>query len=89
MSDISGEVTNTLARQKMYKRTNSNGETKATYRCCSITVDFATAASQNGLNTYKLSIHKKINIIQTATKNITYFFHLLSKSSRRKNKIII
>jgi hypothetical protein len=27
-------------------------------------MDFATAALQNGINTYKISIHKKINIIQ-------------------------
>jgi hypothetical protein len=28
-------------------------------RCCYVTVDFATAASQNGLSIYKLSLHRK------------------------------
>ncbi len=36
--------------------------------CCFITVDFVTAASQNGFSTSKLPIHKKINIIQKMTK---------------------
>jgi hypothetical protein len=38
--------------------------------CCYITVDFATAASQNGFRTYKLSFHNKTNIIQKMTNNI-------------------
>jgi hypothetical protein len=40
-------------------------------RCCYITVDFATAASQNEFSTYKLSLHKK-NIHRMA-KNIRLF----------------
>jgi hypothetical protein len=34
-----------------------------------LTVDSATAASQNGFCSYKLSIHKKTNIMQIMTKN--------------------
>jgi hypothetical protein len=29
-----------------------------TFRCCYITMDFATAALQNGFNAYKLALHK-------------------------------
>jgi hypothetical protein len=34
-------------------------------------------ASQNGLCSYKLSIHKKTNIMQIMTKNITFFINLI------------
>jgi hypothetical protein len=46
-------------------------------RCCYISVDSAMAASQNGLCSYKLSIHKKTNIMQILTKNITIFIYLI------------
>jgi hypothetical protein len=36
------------------------------------------AASQNGLCSYKLSIHKKTNVMQILTINITIFIHLIS-----------
>ncbi len=45
--------------------------------CCYTTVDSAMAASQNGFCSYKLSIHKKTNIMQTMTKNITIFIYNL------------
>ncbi len=35
--------------------------------CCYFTVDSAMAASQNGFCFYKLSIHKKTNIMQIMT----------------------
>ncbi len=35
------------------------------------------AASQNGFCSYKLSIHKKTNIMQIMTKNITIFIYLI------------
>jgi hypothetical protein len=38
-------------------------------------VDSAMAASQNGFCSYKLSIHKKINIMQIMTKNLTIFIY--------------
>jgi hypothetical protein len=41
-----------------------------TQRCFYIRVDSAMAASQNGFCSYKLSIHKKIKIMQIMTKNI-------------------
>jgi hypothetical protein len=44
-------------------------------RCCYITVDSAIAASQNGFNSYKLSINKKSNIMQIMTKNIKMFIY--------------
>ncbi len=43
------------------------------FRCCGIKVDSAIVASQNGFCYYKLSIHKKTNIIQITRKNITFF----------------
>jgi hypothetical protein len=46
-------------------------------RRCYITVDSAMAASQNGYCSYKLSIHKKTNIMQIMTKNITFFITLI------------
>ena len=42
-------------------------------RCCYIKVDSAMVASQNGFCSYKLSIHKKTNIMQVMIKNITFF----------------
>jgi hypothetical protein len=36
---------------------------------CYTTVDFVTAASQNGFCTYKLHLHNTTNIIQKMTKN--------------------
>jgi hypothetical protein len=42
-----------------------------------ITVDSPMAASQNGFCSYKLSIHKKINIRQIMTKYITIFNYLI------------
>jgi hypothetical protein len=44
--------------------------------CCYITVDSAMAASQNGFCSYNLSFHKKTNIMQIVTKNITIFIYL-------------
>ncbi len=35
------------------------------------------AALQNGFYSYKLSIHKKTNIMQIMTKNITIFIYLI------------
>ena len=45
--------------------------------CCYITVDSAMVASQNGFCSYNLSIHKKTNIMQIMTKNITIFIYLI------------
>jgi hypothetical protein len=45
--------------------------------CCYITVDSAMAASQNGFCSYKLSFHKKTNIMQIMTKNIKIFIYLV------------
>jgi hypothetical protein len=42
-----------------------------------ITVDSAMAASLNGLCSYKLSIHKKTNIMQIMTENIIFFIYLI------------
>ncbi len=47
------------------------------FGCCYIAVDSAMAASQNGFCSYKLSIHKKTNIMQIMTKNITILFYLI------------
>ncbi len=44
---------------------------KAVHKC--ITVDSAMTVSQNGFCSYKLSIHKKTNIMQIMTKNIKFF----------------
>jgi hypothetical protein len=41
------------------------------------TVDSAMVASQNGFCSYKLSMHKKTNIMQIMTKNITMFTYLI------------
>jgi hypothetical protein len=41
-------------------------------RCCYIMVDSAMVASQNGFCSYKLSYHKKTNIMRIMTKNITF-----------------
>ncbi len=48
-------------------------------RCCYPTLDFATAPSQNRISIYKLSLHKKTNIIQKMSKTIRflYYFQLL------------
>jgi hypothetical protein len=35
------------------------------------------AASQNGFCSFKLSIHKKTNIMQIVTKNIALFINLI------------
>ncbi len=43
---------------------------------CYITVDFATAVSQNGFRTFKLFFHKKTIIIQKVTKTLDYFLLL-------------
>ncbi len=45
--------------------------------CCYITVDSAMAPSQNGFCSYKISIHKKTNIIQIMTKNIIILIYLI------------
>ncbi len=45
--------------------------------CCYITVDSAMAASQNGFCSYKLSFHKKTNIMQIVTINISIFNYLI------------
>jgi hypothetical protein len=42
-----------------------------------MTVDSAMSASQKGFCSYKLSIHKKTNIMQIMTKNITIFIYLI------------
>jgi hypothetical protein len=36
-------------------------------------MDFARAASQNGFSSYKLSLHKKTNIVLKTTKRIGFF----------------
>jgi hypothetical protein len=46
-------------------------------RCFYITVDSAMAASQNGFCSYKLSIHKKTNIMHIITKNMKIFTYLI------------
>jgi hypothetical protein len=46
-------------------------------RCCCIMLDSAMAASQNIFCSYKLSIRKKTNIMQSMTKNITIFIYLI------------
>jgi hypothetical protein len=43
-------------------------------RCCYTMVDSATAASQNGFCSYKLSSHKKTNIMQIVTKILQFLF---------------
>jgi hypothetical protein len=40
-------------------------------------LDSAMAASQNGFCSYTLSFHKKANIMQIMTKNITIFIYLI------------
>jgi hypothetical protein len=40
-------------------------------------VDSAMAASQNGFCSYKLSVHKKTNIMQIMAKNIKIFINLI------------
>jgi hypothetical protein len=40
-------------------------------------VDYAMAASQNGFCSYKLSIHKKTNIMQIMTKKYYNFLKLI------------
>jgi hypothetical protein len=45
--------------------------------CCYITVDSAMAASQNGFCSYTLSFHKKTNIMQIVTINISIFNYLI------------
>jgi hypothetical protein len=40
-------------------------------------VDSAMAASQNGFCSYKLSIHKKTNIMKIMKKNIKQFIYLI------------
>jgi hypothetical protein len=60
------------------------------HRCCHVTVDFGTAASQNGYSVYKLSMYKKTNIIYKRTKIIVfYYFHPLSKSSRETRPFLV
>ncbi len=44
---------------------------------CYITVDSAMAPSQNGFCSFKLSIHKKTNIMKIMTKKITIFIYLI------------
>jgi hypothetical protein len=49
-------------------------------QCCYITVDFATAASQNGSSTYLLSFHKKILIRKlNKTYNFCTFIFMLEQ----------
>ncbi len=55
--------------------------------CCYITVDSALGASQNGFCSYKISIHKKTNIMQIMTKNIKFFFIYLAFYRREILKI--
>jgi hypothetical protein len=40
-------------------------------------MDSAMATSQNGFCSYKLSFHKKTNIVQIMTKNIIIFIYLI------------
>jgi hypothetical protein len=44
--------------------------------CCYITVDFASAASQNGFCTHNLSLNKKANISKKLTKAIGFLMTL-------------
>jgi hypothetical protein len=46
-------------------------------RYCYITVDSAMAASQIGFCSFKLSIHKKTNIMKIMTNNINIFIYLI------------
>ena len=46
-------------------------------RCCYITVDSRMAASKNKFCSYKLSIHKKTNIMQIMRKNNKIFIYLI------------
>jgi hypothetical protein len=45
-----------------------------TQRYCYITVDSAMAASQNGICSYKIFIHKKTYIMQIMTKILLFFY---------------
>ncbi len=54
------------------------------HRCCYVTVDSAMVASQNGFCSYKLSYHKKTNIMQIMTKyyifiNIIFYLGEIEK----------
>jgi hypothetical protein len=52
--------------------------------CCYITVDFASAASQNKFRTFNFSCHKKITIIKKNVKNFTFLLlssFIIEKSS--------
>jgi hypothetical protein len=44
--------------------------------CCYITVDSAMVPSQNGFCSYKIFIHKKTDLMQIMTKNITFLNNL-------------
>ncbi len=48
---------------------------------------FATAASQNRFRSYKLSLHKKTNIVQKMTKNTRFFITFIIINEQWRNKI--
>ncbi len=46
---------------------------KRSIRCCYVTVDFATAASEIGISIY-CNLHKETNVIRKITKNFRFLF---------------
>jgi hypothetical protein len=47
---------------------------KRSIRCCYVTVDFATAASEKEIENYMHYLHKKTNVIRTMTKTLDYYY---------------
>ncbi len=68
MLGLLGNIYSTCLACRNKNRLEKGQGVAAKKRCCYTTVGFATTASQNGFNTYKLSFHKKINIFQKMTK---------------------
>jgi hypothetical protein len=60
-------------QQEMHKRTPLSLLISLLQGCCYIMVDFALAASQNILSTYKLFLHTKTNIIQKMTNTLDFY----------------
>ncbi len=56
-----------LVQKSIRGRHTCSKKERGRSRCCYITVDSAMGASQNGFCSYKLSSHKKTNIMQIMT----------------------